>query len=117
MFVDGSLAAFQELRIDDPTLFHGHQTDGAIFELERKLARGAGWHVINFTGRQICDIRTAATEAMAFLRLLPAEIEMKTELLPAVGEVDLDPIGASHTKAQLFRVLRSPGRSQPRDRC
>ena len=63
------------------------------------------WHVINLPGRQIGDVWTASTEAVALLRFLASEIKMKAELFPAEGEINLYPVGACHPEAQFFCVL------------
>src|ERR1700724_1239134 len=46
MFVNGPLTPFQESRINDASLFDGHQADGAVLEFKRKLAGSARRYVI-----------------------------------------------------------------------
>src|SRR5438132_13180068 len=104
MFVDSSLPAFKQLRIYDAPRFDRHKTDSAVFELQRELARSARWHVINFACRQICYIRTTTAEAVAFLRLLPAQIMTQAEPFFAVSEVDLYPVGSRHAESKFLCI-------------
>ena len=66
---------------------------------------GAGGDEIDLAGRQIGDVGVVSeTKPMALLRLLPAEIEVKSVERAVVIEIDLHPIGTGHSQAQFFRL-------------
>src|SRR4029077_13555361 len=64
-----------------------------------------GGDKIDFSRGQIGDVRCVAeAEPMAFLRLLPAQIEVQGGTIAVVVEVDLHPIGTGHSQSEFLRL-------------
>ena len=69
------------------------------------MTRTAGWDEINFARGQICNIWAAATKTVAFLRLLLPKVQMQAKLIPAIGEINFDPISSGHSETKLLGIL------------
>ncbi len=66
---------------------------------------GVGWNEVNFTSREVCDIRTSSAKAVTLLGLLLSEIEAKRRRMSRDGEVDFHCIGLGHPKAEFLRLF------------
>src|ERR1700751_3418274 len=96
MGLDCEQVPTQKPAINDPTTSDTHQTDRPIVELQWKTARRSRGHKINLACRQVRNIGTAPTEAVALLRLLSTKLETQRVPITIHFEIDLNPISFCH---------------------
>lgn len=102
MFSDGERISAEESGLTDAAIGNGHEGNRAVLIFVRKLAMGGRGDVIDFACGKVRDIWTTATEAVAFLGLLAAEIEVERGFCFGENEVDFDPIGVGHSEPKFF---------------
>ena len=92
------------------------QAERAVLVVHRELPARARRHVVDFARRQIRDVRAAAAETVALLRLLPGEIELQRVGACRRRRSRSPPSPRASCRAAAFPPRGSPRRNRPRGR-
>ena len=103
-FDDRGVAA-EEFGFLDAAAGDMHEADRAVLVAHGKLSGSAGRHIINLACWEVRHIwLVTATEAVAFLRLLAAELKMERVGFSIEEKIDFHPIRVCHAEAHFFGI-------------
>ena len=106
MLVNDCLLAAEEGGVDDFSALDCLQAKRAVGVLHDESALASSRDEVHFAGREVSHVWLVdETDAMAFLRLLFAALEIEGVGVVAVLEIDFEMIGPGQGEAQFLRVL------------